>query len=159
MEKPFYYQYFDPTECNADTDCPADRPFCTNRICHGKNLIDYLILHSCLKIGFSFRLPSLNTMFYIIKAAVNGTSYLAIIPKRPKSGCPTNTYGCSGDDCNNVENCFCEEHCSWKKCRLVNAPKNCLRDVKSNWSWDKKKRFWVAQIKGIIDHSNDLMII
>ena len=85
--------------------------------------------------------------FISIEDAVNDTSYFAIIPKRPQLGCPTNTYGCSGDDCNDVQNCFCEEHCSWKKCRLVNAPENCLKDVKSNWSWDKKKRFGLHRSK------------
>ena len=84
--------------------------------------------------------------FQIILEVVNGTSNSELIPVLPQGGCPANTYGCSGNDCNRPQSCFCEEHCSWETCRLADSPENCLNDVKSVWSWDVKKHFWVAQV-------------
>ena len=73
-----------------------------------------------------------------------------LIPKRPTEGCPVNTNGCSGNDCNMPQSCFCEEHCSWETCRLADSPEKCLKGLNSFWSWDTKKLFWVAQIDGMI---------
>lgn len=85
-----------------------------------------------------------------LKVATNGTSYSWLIPRLPVGGCPNNTYGCSGNDCNRPNSCFCEDHCSWETCRLVASPEECLKHVDSMWSWDAKKHFWVAQIGGMI---------
>ena len=87
---------------------------------------------------------------YGIWVAINGTTYTFLIPKRPNYGCPKNSYGCIGNDCNSPGICFCEEHCSWKKCRLFDIPLDCLREVNSVWNWDLKQKFWVAQLGGIM---------
>ena len=77
------------------------------------------------------------------------TSYSAHIPKRPQGGCPADTYGCAGEECSSPRKCFCEEYCSWDSCRLLDYPKDCVRAVNSFWSWDTKRRIWVAQIDGM----------
>ena len=69
-----------------------------------------------------------------------------LIPKRPEYGCPVNTFGCDGNDCNRLETCFCEKHCSWGKCRLFDHPSHCLKNIGSGWAWDSKQNFWVAQV-------------
>ena len=74
-----------------------------------------------------------------------------LIPERPKGGCPSRTYGCMDGDCTaqQKQNCFCEEHCSWQICRLDRGPDQCLEEVKSSWTWDSNKLYWVAQFGGI----------
>ena len=92
------------------------------------------------------------------RKASNGTTYQGYIPKRPKYGCPANTYGCTGNDCSHPEKCFCEEHCSWDKCRLFGNPTNCLK--KSGWIWDSVQHFWVAQVgEGKITNCIDVLSI
>ena len=86
----------------------------------------------------------------LAEQAMNGTSYSNLIPKRHHGECPSNTYGNSGDDYTSPQNCYCEEHCTWEACRLLDSPEDCVRDVGSFWSWDSKKRFWIAQIGGTI---------
>ena len=76
----------------------------------------------------------------------NGTTLSVLIPRRTKMGRPANTYGCSGDVCNDQSNCFCEEHCSWDVCRLEEPPNDCLYGTKSIWKWDHLKNAWVAQL-------------
>ena len=85
---------------------------------------------------------------YGIQIVIHGSTHSSLIPKRPKHGCPKDSYGCTGDDCNNPGICFCEEHCSWGKCRLFDSPSDCLREVESVWNWDLKQNFWVAQHGG-----------
>ena len=70
------------------------------------------------------------------------------VPNLSEQSCPSNTYGCLGNNCNGLQTCFCEEHCSWEFCRLVQAPKECLEETKSDWTWDAKKLSWVAQRRG-----------
>ena len=91
----------------------------------------------------------INLLCYL--KAVNGTSPSFRIPEKPPLPieCPSNTYGCSGDSCNRPQSCFCEEHCSWEICRLVEYPEMCLKDVNSFWNWDATKLGWVAQIEGM----------
>ena len=91
--------------------------------------------------------------------AVNGTLASYLIPKRPIYGCPANSYGCTRNDCNHLDTCFCEEHCSWETCRLFDHPDVCLTDIKSRWVWDLKQKFWVAQAAaGMINiKTNDTM--
>ena len=94
------------------------------------------------------------------RKASNGTTYQGYIPKRPKYGCPKNDYGCTGNDCSHPEKCFCEEHCSWDKCRLFKYPTNCLKNVRSGWIWDSVQNFWVAQVgEGKITNSLDVSCI
>ena len=93
-------------------------------------------------------LPRLKTLS--IETGSNAATYTAFIPKVPKHGCPTNTAGCSGNECHGQENCFCEEHCTWKTCRLLEYPAECLKEVKSTWKWDSMKGCWVAQVGGMM---------
>ena len=86
----------------------------------------------------------------LAEQAMNGTSYSNLIPKRHHGECPSNTYGKSGDDYTSPQNCYCEEHCTWEACRLLDSPEDCVSHVGSFWSWDSKKRFWIAQIGGTI---------
>ena len=45
--------------------------------------------------------------------------------------------------------CSCEPHCSWDKCRLYQAPEDCLAGTRSIWLWDVLRKNWVAQeLKG-----------
>ena len=74
-----------------------------------------------------------------------------MIPVKPDEGCPSDTYGCTGNSCYDKINCFCEPHCSWKKCRLFQKPNSCLSSVDSEWRWSSQKMCWVAQIKGLIN--------
>ena len=57
------------------------------------------------------------------------------------------------------QSCFCEEHCSWEICRLVDAPEKCLNDVESFWSWDENKYLWVAQKGGMMQEFYFLMFL
>ena len=63
-----------------------------------------------------------------------------IIPKRPASGCPSGTF-------DSLKTCFCEDHCSWETCRLINPPQDCLSriDGEAIWNWDGVEHAWVAQ--------------
>ena len=63
-----------------------------------------------------------------------------MIPKRPSYGCPKGTF-------DGVTTCYCEDHCSWEACRLLNPPLNCLSNMKEDgvWAWDSIQKFWVAQ--------------
>ena len=66
----------------------------------------------------------------------------SLIPKPPADGCPQGTF-------NSLNTCYCEDHCSWETCRLLNPPQNCLSDIayESAWTWDSQKNAWVAQSK------------
>ena len=75
-------------------------------------------------------------------------------PAKPKQGCPFGTYGCTGKTCYNTKTCFCEQHCSWEKCRLLEAPDDCLAGMNSKWRWDSRKLHWVAQTKGMQLHNS-----
>ena len=63
-----------------------------------------------------------------------------MIPKRPTSGCPYGTF-------DSLNTCFCEDHCSWDICRLVNPPNGCLSRIKGEviWVWDNNEDAWAAQ--------------
>ena len=69
-------------------------------------------------------------------------------PTPPLDGCPGGTVGCQDGRC--PYTCLCEDHCSWEKCTLENAPDDCLSHVNSKWVWDSRHLFWVAKINGII---------
>ena len=64
----------------------------------------------------------------------------ALIPEQPESGCPSGTF-------NSFNTCYCEDHCSWKSCRLFIPPQNCLSNIKGEvvWAWDTEIDVWVAQ--------------
>ena len=65
---------------------------------------------------------------------------------RPLDGCPTGTYGSENVECTNT--CFCEDHCSWKTCKLKEPPKTCLAHANRNWEYDEQKIYWRTKIKG-----------
>ena len=67
-------------------------------------------------------------------------------------GCPSDTYGCTGETCHNTITCFCGQHCSWAECRLQEPPDDCLIKVNGKWEWDMGKMSWVAQMAGIRLH-------
>ena len=66
----------------------------------------------------------------------------AVIPKPQADGCPQGTF-------DGLNTCYCEDHCSWETCRLLNPPQNCLSNIGNvaEWVWNAKKDFWVAQSK------------
>ena len=49
-----------------------------------------------------------------------------------------------------LQTCFCEDYCTWRKCKLNVPPVVCLptNSIASEWAWDPVKSYWVAQIKG-----------
>ena len=56
----------------------------------------------------------------------------------------------------NHATCFCEDHCSWRMCKLRIPPPECLSSalVATEWAWDDKNSYWIAQVKG-----NNFLII
>ena len=64
----------------------------------------------------------------------------ALIPKRPEDGCPPGTF-------DSPNTCYCEDHCSWESCWLLDPPQNCLSNVanESVWAWNTKTDVWVVQ--------------
>ena len=75
----------------------------------------------------------------------------ALIPRKPKDkDCREGTPPYLDDqDLTNgdyIYRCYCEEHCVWAKCRLVEAPDECLIGTNSIWMWDSQKQYWVAQV-------------
>ena len=71
---------------------------------------------------------------------------------RPLHGCPLGTYGCLDEKC--PDTCFCEEHCSWEKCKLEDPPKNCLINAKRKWHLDFQKPHWETILAGIFCREN-----
>ena len=62
-----------------------------------------------------------------------------MIPRPTANGCPKGTFS-------NLQTCFCEDHCSWETCRLLNPPQNCLSSMDNTaWAWDSIHDAWVAQ--------------
>lgn len=43
--------------------------------------------------------------------------------------------------------CYCEDHCSFERCKLDVPPKGCLNGLplEPTWSWDSRQNYWVAQ--------------
>ena len=41
--------------------------------------------------------------------------------------------------------CYCEQHCSWDECYLVDPPKTCLDGTDRVWVWSSAKTCWFAQ--------------
>lgn len=65
-----------------------------------------------------------------------------LIPKPEANGCPQGTF-------DGLNTCYCEDHCSWETCRLVDPPQNCLSKIAGEvvWAWGSKQDAWVAQGK------------
>ena len=75
-----------------------------------------------------------------------------VIAYQPSSGCPIGSYGCesTGDEKGCPNTCFCEDHCSWKKCRLDRPPPSCLGDDKHEWDFNGKTQYWRRVLNGTI---------
>ena len=59
--------------------------------------------------------------------------------------CPNGTF-------HGLHTCFCEDHCSWQACRLLDPPHNCLSSFNTDvvWAWDFDQMYWVAQGNRVI---------
>ena len=68
------------------------------------------------------------------------------IPPKPLGGCPKNTLGCNTPNFGCPNTCYCEDHCSWKKCTLYSPPYQCLTGIDGEWVWNDKRQYWVAQV-------------
>ena len=64
----------------------------------------------------------------------------SLTPMRPIDGCPKGTI-------DGISTCFCEDHCSWKICRLNDPPIGCPRVI--SWQWNPTGIHWVAQGKNL----------
>ena len=73
---------------------------------------------------------------------------LDIAIDRPINGCPFGTIGCDKIECPKA--CFCEDHCSWNKCKLENPPVGCLGHSNRKWEYDEKELYWKTTFKGRI---------
>ena len=63
----------------------------------------------------------------------------SLIPQPTEYGCPPGTF-------ESLSTCYCEDHCSWETCRLLNPPQNCLTSSpEAVWAWNTKENIWVAQ--------------
>ena len=71
---------------------------------------------------------------------------LSKIDSNPYKECPKYTVGCYGLGCPNT--CFCEEHCSWEKCRLEEPPKDCLEKLGGVWVKHYVENYWIAEFTG-----------
>ena len=69
------------------------------------------------------------------------------IVDRPLNGCPFPSHGCSNEKCPST--CFCEDHCSWKKCKLKDPPRRCLLNANRTWKFNEEKEYWEATWRGI----------
>ena len=88
-------------------------------------------------------IPSICFKTSLSIATENKKDTKEMIPKRPVKGCPSGTF-------NGLDTCFCEDHCSWEACWLIDPPSNCLSRIDGEmvWAWNDIKNAWVAQ--GII---------
>ena len=99
-----------------------------------------------------------STLNYkVISETVLGVIYfyikLDIATDRPSGGCPLGTYGsstsgCGGDRCGAPNTCFCEEHCSWKRCKIDKPPQSCLSHAKREWVYIPEVKYWRTNLKG-----------
>ena len=75
---------------------------------------------------------------------------IEIASEQPSEGCPIGSYGCKAENCSNT--CFCEDHCSWKMCKLKEQdmpPKSCIAHTDLKWHFDQQKNYWRAKKEGI----------
>ena len=96
-----------------------------------------------MNFSFALNINIVNfSCIYILDPIANGYSTnVDLIPRATKVRCPRDTY--YKDE---LGTCSCEEHCNWDSCRLTNPPKECLREMDSEWRWDYTKQYWVAQV-------------
>ena len=75
----------------------------------------------------------------------------------PPGGCPFGSYGFGTHDCeyegadtkcDAPNTCFCEEHCSWKRCKIDKPPQSCLQHAKREWVYNPERKYWRTNLKG-----------
>ena len=93
---------------------------------------------------------------YIINLNSHNYTILDSETDRPLDGCPLGTNGCGNVACPNT--CFCEDHCSWKKCKLDKPPNSCLKHTRRTWVYDRQKGYWRTKFIGnlniFLEHYN-----
>ena len=57
---------------------------------------------------------------------------------------PTGKYYDSGVRHKSYKTCYCEEHCSWHECYLVDPPNICLIGTNRVWAWNSSGSYWFA---------------
>ena len=98
------------------------------------------LIAKILQIGF-FTIWMIMVQWLILQNILGTVNY-DIVPLPPPNGCPVKAFGCAVG--NYPSTCLCEDHCSWEKCVLEEAPNDCLKDVNSKWVWDSKQMFSLA---------------
>ena len=79
----------------------------------------------------------------------------------PSEGCPLGSYGfgihdCGFDvrdpnayvQCDAPDTCFCEDHCSWKRCKIDKPPQSCLTHAKREWVYIPEGQYWRTNLRG-----------
>ena len=123
--------------------CPvgADLQFSNYNYFYNKtgSLFDFNAFRNCPRINLirSFMIHCLNRDTNVISE---------VVVDMPSDGCPMGAYGCFDLVCPN--SCYCEDHCSWKKCKLEDPPEGCLIHSDREWFYDEKNRYWKANLKG-----------
>ena len=72
--------------------------------------------------------------------------YILTQDLNPFEQCPDNTLSCYGFGCPNT--CFCEEHCSWARCRLEVPPNDCIENLGGIWVKNTEENYWTAKFTG-----------
>ena len=88
-----------------------------------------------------------------ILAAIYFYIELDFATKRPSGGCPLGTIGygtidCLWNRCGAPNTCYCEDHCSWKRCKIDKPPQSCLSHAKREWVYDPERKYWRTNWKG-----------
>ena len=71
-----------------------------------------------------------------------------LIASRALDGCSSGSYGCEDDGCPST--CFCEDHCSWRKCKLTEPPQSCVKNSRRIWIYDQRRNYWKTAWAGIL---------
>ena len=71
----------------------------------------------------------------------------------PPGGCPLGSYGFGIHDdckfeCDAPKTCFCEDHCSWKRCKIDKPPQSCLAHANREWIYNPEGKYWRTNLKG-----------
>ena len=60
---------------------------------------------------------------------------------KPSTGCTKGSIDVGG-------RCYCEDHCSWERCKLTEKPNDsCVPTAQSKWDWDTENDFWVLKFE------------
>ena len=108
----------------------------------GMNSVFICFLNTRPKSNYLWHIMKIPSIIIIYLISPENNINEALIPKPSAYGCPQGTF-------DSLNTCYCEDHCSWETCRLLNPPQNCLSNTanESAWAWDSQKGAWVAQSK------------